>query len=290
MKKFMTIALAFILMFCLTGCISINIDGNNSNYGEYSDPDKYSVGNFEYDGTNIEKIDINWVGGKVTVIESDSSDLSVSENGEDLKDSEKLHYRINGNTLTIHYCKSGYVGVIGNENKQLTVEVPKNIELSVDGVSCGIEADTLTQKKLYVECVSGNVVINKIECEKVDINGVSGDISINGITANRLNVENVSGDIELSGVSCDEIDIYSVSGRIETDIERAEDMDFETVSGKINVTLNNVGATVKTKTTSGKISVDGATVSGNNYVFGDGGSDLSIKTVSGNITVNYKEN
>ncbi len=290
MKKIFAVLIAVVLMLSFSSCGYNNHNKYKTNYKNYSDKEKYTAGNFEYEASKISEIDLNWVSGSITLVESDSDTLSVYENGTELNEHQKLHWKIENNVLTIHFCESGYVGDFIGENKKLTVELPKNIDVCVSSVSAGVFAETLEQKVVDIDMVSGDVVINKVICPDISIVGVSGEVELNNVTSDEVEINVVSGDVKALLASCDRLDIESVSGKIEVTSSNARKMTFNTVSGKVLLTLNNLGATVSTKTTSGDINVDGAKVSGKNYVFGDGAAIVTIKTVSGNMTVKETDN
>lgn len=271
MKKLLAILLAITLMFTLSSCIRININGSTSRYERYSNADKYSVGDFEYDKAAIRTLSVDWVAGSVTLIESDSDTLNVYEKGDALTEDEKLHWAIFGDELVIRYCKSGYLGkLLVNGDKELVVEIPKNIDIDVDCVSAEIFVEDITQNEVEFESVSGEIFAKNVDCPELELYTVSGAITLQNA---------ISADITAN----------SVSGRIDLELSMADRIDISSVSGKVTVDLLGVGATVKAETTSGSMNFDGATVVGRDYKFGDGAAKTKISTVSGGITVKYHE-
>lgn len=290
MKKLLAIVLAITLVFALSGCIRININGSSSRYESYSNADKYTVGDFEYDVASIRSLSVDWVAGSVTLIESDSDTLKVYEKGNDLTEDEKLHWSIFGDELVIRYCKSGYVGkLLVNGKKDLVVEVPKNIDVDVDCVSAEISAEDITQNDVEFESVSGKISAKNVDCSELKIYSVSGSITIQNANSADITANSVSGDVDLSGVSTDEISVETISGRADVELSKANRIELSSVSGKVTVDLLGVGAMVEVETTSGILDLDGATVVGRDYKFGDGAAKTRISTVSGGITVKYHE-
>lgn len=290
MKKLLAIVLAITLVFALSGCIRININGSSSRYNSYSNADKYAVGDFEYDVASIRSLSVDWVAGSVTLVESDSDTLKVYEKGNDLTEDEKLHWAMFGDELVIRYCKSGYVGkLLVNGKKDLIVEVPKNIDIDVDCVSAEISAENITQNEVEFESVSGKISAKNVDCTELKINSVSGSITIQNANSADIRANSVSGDVDLSGVSTDEISVETISGRADLELSKANRIELSSVSGKVTVDLLGVGATVEVETTSGILDLDGATVVGRDYKFGDGAAKTRISTVSGGIKVKYHE-
>ena len=93
------------------------------NYKKYDNADKYKIGNFSYSASGIERVEIDWVAGEVNTAITESDILNVYENGENLAESEQLHYYSDGKTLFIKYCKSLFSGEIAPEQKSLNRQI-----------------------------------------------------------------------------------------------------------------------------------------------------------------------
>lgn len=288
MKKLVSIILCAALLLTLTSCVTVKV-GDSTNYDKYDNSAKYTIGNFDYNASGVKKIVINWVGGKIDLVESHESVLSVSENATTLTDGEKMRYFLDGDTLRIHYCESGHIGLIDETQKYLTVSVPENVDIRINAVSSDVSATELNLESFDVNIVSGNVTIDSVTTNEFDVNSVSGDLSVGALSADKIDAESVSGNIELNSVVADKIKTYSVSGKVSATVSSATSIDSETVSGNIKLNFEGIGASVSYKTVSGDLSCDGATVSGKSYVFGNGKVTVSAKTVSGDLTVTYKD-
>lgn len=224
----------------------------------YVNESKYSVGNFEYQASDIDKIEINWIFGNITIVESDKENLSVSEDESGLKTNQQLRYLIEGRTLIIQFWKSKYRGNLSNHKKDLTIEIPKGIKVEIEQVSGNIESDTLNLESLDIEIVSGNT-------------------RIDALSANELKIDSVSGNINIKSIKSDDIDIDIVSGNVNLGFASVKEADIDSVSGDIVLSLDGMGATIDFSSVSGHYR--------NEKKIGDGSCDITVNTTSGNLRV-----
>ena len=111
MKKLVSILLAALLVCGAFGCVAIRM------FNKYENADRYQYGAFTYEAASVYTVDLDWAAGDVTV-KHGSGTLSVSESGgETLSVSERLHWWLDGTTLRIKYCESGYSHVIPSKDK-----------------------------------------------------------------------------------------------------------------------------------------------------------------------------
>lgn len=260
MKK---IAGLFLLIIMLTACLVIFsscglVLKNVYNTISYLNESKYSVGNFEYQSSEIDKIEINWIFGDITIVESDNEVLSVSEKESALNTNQQLRYLIEGSTLKIQFWKSKYKGKLSNHKKDLTIEIPKGIKLEIKQVSGNIES----------------VILN---LESLDIDIVSGNTRIDTLTANDINIDSVSGNINIKSIKSNDIDVDIVSGNVNLGFASAKEVDIDSVSGDIVLSLNGMGATIDYNSVSGHYR--------NDKMIGDGGCKIAVNTTSGDLKV-----
>lgn len=260
MKKFTGL---FLLIIMLTVCLVIFSScglalKNLYNTINYVNESKYSVGNFEYQSSDIDEIEINWIFGDITIIESDNEVLSVSEDESGLKTNQQLRYLIEGRTLKIQFWKSKYRAKLSNHKKDLTIEIPKGIKLEIEQVSGNIKSDTLNLESLDIDIVSGNTRIDSLTSKEVNIDSVSGKINIKSINSDDIDIDTVSGDVNLGFASAKEVDI-------------------DCVSGDIVLSLNGMGATIEFNSVSGHYK--------NNKIIGDGSCEITVDTTSGDLKV-----
>lgn len=125
----------------------------------------------------------------------------------------------------------------------------------------------------------------------------SGDVYMKQLTAGNITVTTASGDVEAETVSGKDIGVTTTSGEIDLELVRCSGLSLASVSGDIdaeNLTLEDGGMTVLT-TTSGEITVHGASIPGNvdlSSVSGEIGitdtditGDIHAKTTSGDVSI-----
>jgi len=249
----------------LSGCISIKMT-----YRTYKDPEKYSVGDFEYDAGKVKSVSVGWLAGKVNVNVSSDARLSVKESGSAESDEEKLHWIMDGDTLRIEFCASGYIKKDVSWKKELTLSIPEGIELVYEGVSCDFTAPSLPLSAAKIATVSGDVSIGSVS-------------SLSG-----LSVASVSGNVDISSASAPDISVESVSGNVVIALAEKCTFKAESVSGNVTADTSALsGATVKISTVSGRITsaLDKKEGEKGAYVSGDGSSEIKIDTVSGRINI-----
>lgn len=155
--KITIILLLVVSAMLFTSCTNININIGESKSESFDD---YKLGNFSYQSADIDKIKIDWAVGNVNVKPSDSAELSVSEDKDNLDDSEKLCWYIKDKTLKIDFCKSGFsIKHIFNSNKSLTIEVPSNTDLEVSTGVANINIDKVTMNSIKIETGTGKTTL-----------------------------------------------------------------------------------------------------------------------------------
>ncbi len=285
MKKIISAVIVFAFVFCLAGC-NVGINGTTI-YGTYADAGKYSAGDFTYSAEDVKTVEINWVGGDIEIVQSESAALSVTENGESLDSEEQMHHYVRAGKLIIHYCESGYRGEIDTAHKKIRVEIPAGVDLDIDNVSADITLGNLKVRDFEVSNVSGNMQLAGITANDIDIEIVSGTITADSVSARTFDVEGVSGDIDVKKISADEIDVEIVSGKTSLVLEKACRADISGINGNINITLpSGVGAEVEFESVSGDLHSDISHIKdGDMYTFGAGEAKFDIETVSGNLYI-----
>ena len=261
MKKIIVIGLtATVCAFTMVGC-------GEMIYEKYERADAYSVGDFTYDSATVKSLEIDWVAGKITLVESDKATLSVYEKNPAEDDADKVHYLLEGGALKIQYCKSGKWGSIAERNKALTVEVPSGISIEIDAVSADVQAETLTAREISVSTVSGEVEGNAWTADEVEVETTSGNLQVGLISATGISVETTSGEVAFS----------MEKGRAEVD----------TVSGDVTIKLpEGVGARIEYETVSGDFSSAFAyTKERDIYTVAGGELALFVETSSGDLRI-----
>ena len=264
MKRLICMLLIAALAFGAAGCGVIRM------VTKYADADKYTAGGFTYEADQVQKIELDWTAGGVT-LKNGGSTCTVSESGDDsLVASEKLHWWLDGTTLRIKYCESGYNHLIRSTQKHLTLEVPASVELDVDIASGKVESsEPLTVGELEVDTASGGVSFSELTADKAEIDSASGGISIDRVHAKTVKIDVASGGVTLGVGECKTVTIDSASGSIVLkllDPEKGASVRVEQLSGSFDCKL--------------PMTKDGKT-----YRIGSGAVEIKVDSASGSITV-----
>ena len=322
MKKLICAVFAIVLCLVICGC------GYTAS-ASYPNADKYSVGSFTYDAAAVQAVEINWTAGRVELTESDGAKLSVTETTEGLTPEQQMRWWLDGSTLRIQYWKSGYTGTLNNKEKRVTVEIPKDISLNVQVTSGVIQAGNHQVNSLTLKATSGNIVLGAVNTDsavltctsgsvtvgplrarnKIEITCTSGEIKVDNAMADTIALNTTSGKItagpldaagamtasttsgsmKLDAVKAKSAKAHSTSGDIQLGIYQCETVDVSCTSGDVTLSvLHGSGATVDFKTNSGTLNGKDAKKSAQ-QVFGDGASQVSISTTSGDVRLMEKE-
>jgi len=294
------VLLAIAIVLCsLCSCRGRTILGNT-----YADASKYSVGSFSYRTSGVDIVKINYVAGDVKVVQSSSNSLNVTETGKNLSEDQSVHWLLDGDTLRIQYCKSGYVGNV--PAKSLVVEIPAGVQLEVSTTSGDIVLDglltpsatvlgatsgnmtigTLRTGRFEAGSTSGNKNIVSVYANEADFGSTSGSTRIGEILAENINFGGTSGNLEADNITCGELDAGCTSASITLGFDTCDTVKIGCTSGNVTITrLPEGGATVDFSHTSGELKADGYTVKGGKMVFGNGHCQMEIGTTSGDLTI-----
>lgn len=291
-KRIAAFTAAVLMLGLLAGC-SLHIDPDallhikqNFRYATYDNADEYTAGDYTYPAADVKEIRINWVGGSVDVVQSNSAELTVSENSIDLADDARCHSLLKDGVLTVHFCASDFSGEIDSRQKSLTVEMPAGAVLVVDTVSADAVAEELSVADFAFNSVSGNMTVGRLTSDAVEVNTVSGNFSADEVNANTVSFNSISGGITAYALTADQFTSDTTSGDVELEIAGCREAEIETVSGRTVLTLPADGATVRYQTSSGALKSQREYLQeGFFYGFGPAESKISVNSVSGDLTV-----
>jgi hypothetical protein len=196
--------------------------------------------------------------------------------------------------LTISYEDLSWDGVLGWLRPQrhfanLTVMVAKDCPTQIGVVNAtavvaGLSATT------SLKSVNGDMTLDGVT-GPVDANTVSGNVEAQGLEGNVV-FHSVSGDLTVADGLLGRLDARTVSGRVTADVELrpASEMRVGTLSGDVAIRLPaETGAKAELRSASGRMHSDFGglgpgpkTLSG---TLGDGSGQLSVSTMSGNVTI-----
>lgn len=236
----------------------------------YKDSKDYVAGAREIDPSDIQNVEINWIGGEINVAYGDGSRISLVEDSG-LAEDDQLHSLVKGDTLIIQFCapRTGIYSM--PENKTLTVTLPKGMKLDkldIDAVSARGDIQGIQAEYCMVDNVSGRYTLSDCSFYDLKINTVSGECSFSG-TLRTLDMDTVSGGLRAVLLApVEEISMDSVSGELELYIP--EGMGFraeiDSVSGDLECSLP-------------------MSKKGDTYICGDGSAKIDMDTVSGDMNI-----
>lgn len=310
-KKCVAALLCALVMLMLSGCQAEQITwtGDKLKSDTYPDAEKYQTGALTYRADEVHAIEVHWRSGEVEIIESDSGELHGSESGVDLPENVTMRWLLEDGVLQIRFCASGETVQFNPDDKHLRLEVPKGINLLVNTTAAPVKADALNQKELMITVFSGNIMLGRVTAEKIDFSSSSGEIRADSISGEALQCSTSSGAVAFDHVAVGTLACSTSSGRVTIDSMAAEKFNVKTSSGgvrltlaqaatgdvhtsssKVVLTLPEGGAAVNFTSSSGKLLFDGVYHrQGNLYEFGDGESQLTVQTSSGNLEVNLND-
>jgi hypothetical protein len=245
---------------------------------------------------SIRALRVQLVGGRVDVV------------AEDREDARLEVHDIVGRPLEVSIAdgelKIGYAFTLGSwegwlekfknfrdrDRADVHVAVPRRIlakvgTVSADGLVAGIDGQS------SVGTVSGSLVVDSTT-GRVTANTVSGEIVVHGHVGGLV-LNGVSGDLAASG-ELDSVQANSVSGNVALDVTAGSTAtSVTTVSGEATIRIpSGEGVSVRANAVSGRLVIDGEDYTGStpgsrtvDLRRGEGGSTVTVNTVSGNITL-----
>ena len=189
----------------------------------------------------------------------------------------------------------GLLNWIRNErcSAQVTVTVPPDCPVQINLVGADAVITGLTSG-LSIKSGTGDVTVDGV-AGRIDANTVSGVVEAQRLDG-TVDFTTVAGDLALAGGTIDRLAARSVNGRIAADIDLtpAGEVQVSTVSGEVTLRLpTSASAEVGLSTVGGRIdssfaelgSPDGTLPKNVTGRLGDGTGQVSVNTVSGNITL-----
>lgn len=177
------------------------------------------------------------------------------------------------------------------KSKTIVAEIPRNAVtnyISINTADADIEFDNINTDTLTINSFSGNANIDTVKSSYISVNNVSGKNKLSNITSDQFELNCVSGDAEVEG-NIDTIYLNSVSGDLDYSTYSLSTnlISINTVSGDTTITLpKNSGFNVYNSSVSGNIE---SGFKGNyiddNYVYGDGSTEMELNSVSGSISI-----
>ena len=246
----------------------------------------YQTGAFTYQADDVQSVEIYWRSGRVELVESDKAQMSVRESGGKLPEDAAMHYLLEDGTLKIRFCASNVRLRVHSNDKHLTVEVPKGVDLSVHTTSAAVKADTLEQNSILISAHSGRTELGTVNAESVWLSISSGSIRAGSLSARTLKGNTSSGSVRIDDLEEDAADLETSSGGVDLGFSAVSQLNVHTSSGRTVLRLAEGGGTVAYTAGSGKLRTERVFEQrGDLYVFGGGESRITVDSSSGNLEI-----
>ena len=129
--------------------------------------------------------------------------------------------------------RSGCLGKIDEMQKNLQVDIPKGVDVEINGISANVYLGMMELGKLSIETDTGCIEAESIRCQSAEIETNSGYIGVGLLTAEKLELDSVSGEIHLGLPSCQNTEIETKNGNVTLYLQGGicALIDFETQKG-----------------------------------------------------------
>ena len=204
--------------------------------GEYADASLYFSGSFTYDSDFVDTVNVSWRKGNVEVIQKKGDSFSVSESGKDLSEAESLHYLIKNRTLYVQLTQSGYDYTGRDEDKNLTLEIPEDVNLHVGTGTGDITAAVLDVGTFSLSTASGRIAADTVECDgNAYFTTSTGDVSVSSLEGESVYFTSSSGNLTASEIDGDSLYFTTSSGNITLSRSDFESASFSNSTGDISL-------------------------------------------------------
>lgn len=290
----------------ITNGMSYHIQDINGPYNEVA---RYNV---EMD--DINKVNINWVAGGVTVTPYEGTDIELIEYAQrSLDEDEYLVYTSSNHELSIKYSESKNRFLSTVPAKRLEIFLPVALaddlyDFTLSSVSGFVKVDHITADYFEVNTVSGKSELSNIKAKKIITGSTSGRIKLTDCESQQIKLNSVSGEVILMQVNADKITTDTTSGDMNFEDIVTKSLSFDTTSGDTvfegsfqELIADSTSGDFKLTTKEAPESFRFDTVSGDVYLImplidkfhlkfdtTSGDLDSEIPTISGGGSSNYR--
>ncbi len=246
---------------------------------------------FEAEMQGVQNIRLDLVCEGIDVVVTNESKIRIEEHSNRQMDEEDMiRCSVNGGTVAVEsglknewfsgfsWAKYGDI--------QVTLYVPSAYKNSLDlySVSGRVDVQDAQASRARLETISGSINARNSRFSSLDLKSVSGGIVAVGCNADDATANNVSGAILVNESAFKELSGKTISGAYDVDLnDMPGDINISSVSGALTLKLpENSGFSLQTNSVSGGVYNDFAIAHG---VYKEGGSRVTLETVSGGISV-----
>ena len=221
---------AFIIGGLVLGAILLGVLNGLVGKGEWNlgwtnyryDDSAYHKGQGTIPAPALEKIELDWIDGSVTVVICQDAYVSVSESAPaELTEKTQLHWFVSedGKTLSIKYRgSSSFFGTNKDKEKDLILRIPEKLigqlqTLNINAVSSNVTVSNIVVDNIDVKTASGNVTIELPEATAFTLTHESrrggtptidfpvtqeGNTYVSGTDGIKINVKTNSGKVAIT--------------------------------------------------------------------------------------------
>ena len=257
----------------ILGLLGLSLTGCGTSVGYYSDADKYTAGNKEYNDVVL-SLDVDWISGNLTLVpDIEVNGVFVNEETNITNEKGLVHSYFNNGELKIKYGASGYH--FPTSFKQ----IKKDLEIRYNPTTSFLN-------KINIDLTSGRLTAKEINTREFSLDMTSGRANIQSLTCEKGDVDLTSGELTITSLSADEFDVDMTSGYLNVSFLKECQASFDMTSGTIKTTLPSEGGTVKVSKTSGSVTTNReCAIQGNTYTFGNGNTNIKVSMTSGKLII-----
>ena len=189
------------------------------------------------------------------------------------------------------YSEDFYLDTTSGEIECTNLSIENNSIIT--STSGEIDIEEISTKELTSKTTSGEISFGKISCDTATITSNSGEINIDDFYGEYFKVNTTSGEIDIYNIDTEYFAAGSTSGEISLDFKKiiSAKSQIKTTSGEINIFVPknssfNVAVSSSSGTFKDKISGNRLTPR-SEYIqkYNEGGAQMTIRTTSGNISL-----
>lgn len=182
---------------------------------------------------------------------------------------------------------------IEGTSSDISIDSLYSEDFYLDTTSGEIDIEEISTKELTSKTTSGEISFGKISCDTATITSNSGEINIDDFYGEYFKVNTTSGKIDIYNIDTEYFAASSTSGEISLDFKNiiSAKSQIKTTSGEINIFVPknssfNVAVSSSSGTFKDKISGNRLTPR-SEYIqkYNEGGAQITIRTTSGNISL-----
>lgn len=242
--------------------------------------------NYAFDPETIGRIRTKLTWAQLEIDPTRSSKLKLMISGDD-ESVEELRVEDGIEGLLVAQPQLGYAKELLPRNRwlQISLRLPADWhgDLDADTVAGTISAHVIEGGDVAFNSVSGSINVRDIKARSLWLHTVAGAIAGTCLEAQRANLRSISGPITLGEAAFGSTKLFTISGHVTLDmLPSCHTLDAQSVSGSLAVQTDGpVRPTLH--------SLSGQFVLTGDVPQGDGGLEISASSVSGDLTVNRRE-